>query len=175
MHTHKGVIGLLLAILMAIAVSAGGQPWEVPREEPGLRFRLTNNVFAHVKDYYIDFYNLVATDVLKYALRGIEAVVPNLKIDTRREEVLVQLDGHAKTFDTVGIKEWLVLRELLKEVITFVESGGNCPLGTPELEFAALNGILNNFDPYSRLYRPEELDRIRTLGSGSFVGLGMEV
>ncbi|HHT9154395.1 MAG TPA: S41 family peptidase [Candidatus Tripitaka sp. YC43] len=171
--------------LLPIPVQAGGQPWEMTREESasgGLRFRLTNTVFAHIKDYYIDFHNLAAVEVLGDALRGIEGMAPNLKIDVREKEVLVQLGGSIKTFDTVGIKNWLVLRELLKEILTFVESGGsatdnkgNCPLSTPELEYAALNGILNSFDPYSRLYRPEDLERIKNLGSGSFMGLGMEV
>ncbi|HHT9140558.1 MAG TPA: S41 family peptidase [Candidatus Tripitaka californicus] len=157
----------------------------MPREESasgGLRFRLTNTVFAHIKDYYIDFHNLAAAEVLGDALRGIEGITPNLKIDVREKEVLVQLGGSTKTFDTVGIKNWLVLRELLKEILTFVESGGSTtgnkgdyPLSTPELEYAALNGILNSFDPYSRLYRPEDLERIRNLGSGSFMGLGVEV
>lgn len=170
---------------LSVQALAGGQPWEVPREESasgGLRFRLTNTVFAHIKDYYIDFHNLAAAEVLGDALRGIEGVTPNLKIDVREKEVLVQLGGSTKTFDTVGIKNWLVLRELLKEILTFVESGGSatgnkgdCPLSTPELERAALNGILNSFDPYSRLYRPEDLERIKNLGSGSFMGLGMEV
>lgn len=172
-------------LCFSVQVLAGGQPWEMPREESasgGLRFRLTNTVFAHIKDYYIDFHNLAAAEVLGDALRGIEGMAPNLKIDVLEKEVLVQLDGSTKTFDTVGIKNWLVLRELLKEILTFVESGGsttdnkgNCPLSTPELEYAALNGILNSFDPYSRLYRPEDLERIKNLGSGSFMGLGMEV
>ena len=169
----------------SVQALAGGQPWEMTREEPasgGLRFRLTNTVFAHIKDYYIDFHNLAATEVVGDALRGIEGMAPNLKIDVREKEVLVQLGGSTKTFDTVGIKNWLVLRELLKEILTFVESSGsttdnkgNCPLSTPELEYATLNGILNSFDPYSRLYRPEDLERIKNLGSGSFMGLGMEV
>src|SRR3990167_3313896 len=121
---------------------AGGQPWEMTREESasgGLRFRLTNTVFAHIKDYYIDFHNLAATEILGDALRGIEGMAPNLKIDVREKEVLVKLGGSTKTFDTVGIKNWLVLRELLKEILTFVESSGsttdnkgNCPLSTPE-------------------------------------------
>ncbi|MFN3466803.1 MAG: S41 family peptidase, partial [Candidatus Brocadiales bacterium] len=171
--------------LLPTPVLAGGQPWEMPREESasgGLRFRLTNTVFAHIKDYYIDFNNLVATEVLSDALRGVEDIVPNLKIDIHAEtagpqpvEVLVQLGSSTRTFDTIGIKNWLVLRELLKEVLTFIESSGNCPISTPELEYAALNGILKSFDPYTRLYRPEDLDRVKTLGSGSFVGLGMDV
>lgn len=190
----RNTAGRILCIAFCILYSefcfsaqalAGGQPWEMPREESvsgGLRFRLTNTVFAHTKDYYIDFHNLVATEVLGDALRGIEGIAPNLKIDVGEKEALVQLGSSTKTFDTIGIKNWLVLRELLKEILTFVESGGsttdnkgNCPLSTSELEYAALNGILNSFDPYSRLYRPEDLERIKNLGSGSFMGLGMEV
>jgi carboxyl-terminal processing protease len=176
-------ISFLLITLAAVAIIssqtlAGGQPWNVPKEEPdpiAQRFRLTNVVFSHIKDYYIDFHNLAVTEVLGDALKGIEEVMPNLKVDVRAEEVLVQLDGSTKGFETVGIRNWLVLRELLKEVITFIESSGSCPLGTTELEYAALNGILNAFDPYSRVYRPEDLERVKTLGSGSFVGLGMDV
>jgi carboxyl-terminal processing protease len=179
-HIYKGVLALVITLFTAAEIfsslaSAGGQPWEMPKEVDQLRFRLTNTVFAHIKDYYIDFHNLVAIEVLRDALRGIEDAVPNLGIDVRPEEVLVTLDNSTRTFDTIGIKSWLVLRELLKEIITFIESGGNGPAGTPELECAALNGVLNNFDPFSRLYRPEDMERIRTLGSGSFVGLGMDV
>lgn len=165
---------MALAILCQHAI-AGGQPWEVPKEADPPPFRLTNIVFAHIKDYYIDFHNLVAMEILRNALGAVEDTVPNLNIDVSPEKVLVQLDNSTKTFDTIGVGNWLVLRELLKDVITFIESRGNCPLSTPELEYAALNGILSSFDPYSRLYRPEDMGRIRTLGSGSFVGLGIEV
>ncbi|HHT9152323.1 MAG TPA: S41 family peptidase, partial [Candidatus Hypogeohydataceae bacterium YC40] len=177
------MICFVLAALMAIAVSsscilAGGQPWEMPREEPDLsvqRFRLTNTVFANIRDYYIDFHNLVAIEVLENSLKGLEDIVPDLKIDVCPEKVLVHTGGSTKTFDTIGIKNWAVLRELLKEVITYIEASGNCAISATELEYAALNGVLSSFNPYCRLYRPEDLERIRTLGSGSFVGLGMEV
>ncbi len=177
---QKLLVYLRFLVVIGVTVfssplSAGGRPWDMPEEEPISRFRLTNTVFSHISNYYVDFHNLIAVEVLRDALRAVEEVLPNLKIDISTGGVLVKLNGSLKVFDVAGIEIWLVLRERIKEIITFIESGGNCTLGLTELEYMALNGILSGFDPYSRVYRPEDLERIRSLGSGSFVGLGMEV
>ncbi|HHT9118099.1 MAG TPA: S41 family peptidase [Candidatus Hypogeohydataceae bacterium YC38] len=143
---------------------------------PGLlKFQLVNTVFAYISRYYIDFKSLEAGGVMKDALEGVDRIAPNVMATVEPNRVKVRINGMEEAFGLGEINTWADLRDLLKEVLDFIESSGQCPVPLPELEYAALNGILTAFDPYSKLYHPKDFERVKALGSSSFIGLGIEV
>lgn len=155
--------------------SVNGDTSDAPSEEGLLKGQLVNVVFACIGKYYIDFKSLKVHEVLSDAMRGVERVIPNIMVSVDTHKVKVQIDGMKEVFEIGGIEYWADLRDLLKDILHFIESSGKSPVPFREMEYAALSSILSGFDPYSKLYQPRDFQRAESLGSSSFVGVGMDI
>ncbi|MFQ5863180.1 MAG: S41 family peptidase [Candidatus Brocadiales bacterium] len=164
---------ILLSSLFLSSVMGGTS--DVPAQSGLQKGQLINAVFACIGRYYIDFGALKVHEVLRDAMRGVERVVPNLMVSVNTGNAKVRIDGMGEVFEIGGIEYWADLRDLLKEILYFIESSEKCSVSFRELEYAALSSILSGFDPYSKLYQPRDFERAESLGSSSFVGLGMDV
>ena len=161
--------------LLLLSPTMGDTPGETPGQEVLTKGQLVNAVFSCIGKYYIDFNQLKVHEVLNDAMKGVERTVPNLMVSVDTHDVKVQIDGTNKTFEIGGIAYWADLRDLLKEILLFIESSGKCSVPFSELEYAALSNVLSGFDPYSKLYQPRDFQRAENLGTSSFVGLGMDI
>ncbi|MEK7369060.1 MAG: S41 family peptidase [Planctomycetota bacterium] len=161
--------------LLLPSPTMGDTPGETPGQEVLTKGQLVNAVFSCIGKYYIDFNQLKVHEVLNDAMKGVERTVPNLMVSVNTHDVKVQIDGTNKTFEIGGIAYWADLRDLLKEILLFIESSGKCSVPFSELEYAALSNVLSGFDPYSKLYQPRDFQRAENLGASSFVGLGMDI
>ncbi|MCP4363969.1 MAG: PDZ domain-containing protein [Planctomycetes bacterium] len=150
-------------------------PVEIPAQGGLQKGQLVNAVFAVIGRYYIDFNSLKVHEVLADAMKGVETAVPNLMVSVDTHAVKVQIDGLSETFEIGGVEYWADLRDLLKEILHFIESTGRCSASFSELEYAALSSVLTGFDPYCKLYQPKDFKRAENLGASSFVGLGMDI
>ncbi|MEE9488120.1 MAG: S41 family peptidase [Candidatus Brocadiales bacterium] len=148
---------------------------EVPGQDSLQKGQLVNAIFAVIGRYYIDFNSLKVHEVLADAMKGVETAVPNLMVSVDTHAAKVQIDGLSETFEIGGVEYWADLRDLLKEILHFIESTGRCSASFSELEYAALSSILTGFDPYCKLYQPKDFKRAENLGASSFVGLGMDI
>ncbi len=155
--------------------SITGGTVDVPDQGGLLKGQLVNAVFACIGRYYIDFNRLKVHEVLSDAMKGVERAVPNVMVSVDTHAARVQIDGTDEVFGIGGVEYWADLRDLLKEILHFIESSGKCPVTYRELEYAALSDILSGFDPYCKLYQPRDFERAENLGASSFVGLGMDV
>ena len=166
-------ITLLSSLLLSSAtgVASTGVPGQSGLPEG----HMVNAVFSCIGRYYIDFNSLKVHEVLRDAMRGVERVVPNLRASVDTHAVRVQVDGSEEVFGIGGIEYWADLRDMLKDILRFIESSGKCTVPFRELEFASLSSILRGFDPYCKLYQPKDFERAESLGASSFIGLGMDI
>lgn len=166
---------IILLSSLELSSATGGALLNTPGQGGLLRGQLVNTIFACIGKYYIDFDHLKAHEVVRDAMRGVERVVPNLMVSVDTHAARVQIDGSEEVFELGGVRYWADLRDLLKDILRFIESSGKCSASFSELEFAALSSILSGFDPYCKLYQPRDFERAESLGASSFVGLGIDI
>lgn len=72
-------------------------------------------------------------------------------------------------------EEYLHYYGVLAEAVAQIEQNYAAPVGRQRLFEAALRGMMDELDPYSRYIPPGQLDKYRNLGQGSKLGVGVEL
>ncbi|MDF1564341.1 MAG: MXAN_5808 family serine peptidase [Deltaproteobacteria bacterium] len=141
--------------------------------------RLFNAVVLLVHDRYVDDDRIHARNMLLSALDYVEKRVAEVLIDEKRaashQEVTVTVGTATRTFDISGVGDLWQMSVGMKEIFAFIEANLVSHEELPEIEYAAINGMLATLDPHSNLLDPEQYTDMKMHTTGEFGGLGFVV
>ena len=111
------------------------------------------------------------------ALEAVEKSVPDVMVDGIAEtgKVRVNVNGKLKEFDISHVDSLWKMSFTMKDVFDFVSRNMRPVDDTREIEYAAVNGMLQTLDPHSVLLRPEMYREMKLTTKGEFGGLGFVI
>ncbi|RME03668.1 MAG: hypothetical protein D6812_05015 [Deltaproteobacteria bacterium] len=167
------VAGAFFAMpLIGISSSEGGEERYALADARILRI-----VISHIDAHYVDPDRIDPVEMLKGGLTALEKYVPEIQTEIDEEEpiLVLRVAEAAQVLSFGKVTDLYTLLEFFREVFRFIEDhfSGTTPL--QEIEYAAINGILNALDPHSRLLPPEVFQEFEVTTRGKFGGLGIVI
>ena len=139
--------------------------------------KVMSRVILYVKDNYVDPKRVRPKDMLVSSLEYVEKSVPDVLVEGSAEsgKVKVNVNGKLKEFDINHVDSLWKMSFTLKDVFEFVSKNMRPVEDTREIEYAAINGMLQTLDPHSILLRPELYREMKLTTRGEFGGLGFVI
>jgi carboxyl-terminal processing protease len=139
--------------------------------------KVMSRVILYVKDNYVDPKRVRPKEMLVSALEYVEKSVPDVLVDGSAEtgKVKLNVNGKLKEFDINHVDSLWKMSFTLKDVFEFVAKNMRPVDDTREIEYAAVNGMLQTLDPHSILLRPELYREMKLTTRGEFGGLGFVI
>ena len=169
----------LTLTMMSDAAAAPARPADDNGKSPHdlSSLRVLTKVILYVKDNYVDPKRVRPKDMLVASLEAVEKSVPDVMVDGTAEsgKVRVNVNGKLKEFDISHVDSLWKMSFTLKDVFDFVARNMRPVEDTREIEYAAVNGMLQTLDPHSVLLRPEMYREMKLSTKGEFGGLGFVI
>ncbi|MDP1822954.1 MAG: MXAN_5808 family serine peptidase [Archangium sp.] len=167
-----------LTLTMSDAVAAprlDDKDAKAPHELSALR--VLTKVIHYVKENYVDPKRVRPKEMLVASLEAVEKSVPDVMVDGNAEagNVRVNVNGKLKEFDIGHVDSLWKMSFTLKDIFDFVSRNMRPVEDSREVEYAAVNGMLQTLDPHSVLLRPELYREMRLTTKGEFGGLGFVI
>lgn len=139
--------------------------------------RVLTKVILYVKDNYVDPKRVRPKEMMVAALEAVEKSVPEVMVDGSAEsgKVRLNVNGKTKEFDITHVDTLWRMSFTMKDVFDFIAKNMRPTDDTREIEYAAVNGMLNTLDPHSILLRPEMYREMKLSTKGEFGGLGFVI
>ncbi len=139
--------------------------------------KVMSRVILYVKDNYVDPKRVRPKDMLVSSLEYVEKSVPDVLVEGSAEsgKVKVNVNGKLKEFDISHVDSLWKMSFTLKDVFDFIAKNMRPTDDTREIEYAAINGMLQTLDPHSVLLRPEMYREMKLSTKGEFGGLGFVI
>ncbi len=155
--------------------SADGSDEKVQHDLSALR--VLTKVILYVKDNYVDPKRVRPKEMMVSALEAVEKSVPEVMVDGSAEsgKVRLNVNGKTKEFDISHVDTLWRMSFTMKDVFDFITKNMRPTDDTREIEYAAINGMLNTLDPHSVLLRPEFYREMKLSTKGEFGGLGFVI
>ncbi len=167
---------LTLTMSEAVAAPRGDdREGKAPHELSSLR--VLTKVIHYVKENYVDPKRVRPKEMLVASLEAIEKTVPDVMVDGNAEQgrVRVNVNGKLKEFDIGHVDSLWKMSFTLKDIFDFVSRNMRPVEDSREVEYAAVNGMLQTLDPHSVLLRPELYREMKLTTKGEFGGLGFVI
>lgn len=166
---------LSLGIPSAEAAPGRDYPEKLPHDLSALS--LFNKVIVHVRDNYVDPKRIKPKEMMIASLEAVEKTVPDVLVDGSAEtaKLKVVVNGKPKEFDLAHVDSLWKMTFTLHDVLDFVAKNMRPIEDTREVEYAAINGMLQTLDPHSVLLRPEMYREMKITTKGEFGGLGFVI
>jgi carboxyl-terminal processing protease len=171
-----------LSLTMPEAVAA---PSRIDPEDKGApkgqhdlsALRVFTKVILYVKDNYVDPKRVKPKEMMVSALEYVEKTVPDVMVDGSAESGVMKLNvnGKLKQFDISHVDSLWKMSFTLKDVFEFITKNMRPVEDSREIEYAAVNGMLQTLDPHSVLLRPELYREMKLTTKGEFGGLGFVI
>lgn len=148
---------------------------KAPHELSALR--VLTKVIHYVKENYVDPKRVRPREMLVASLEAVEKAVPDVMVDGNAEagNVRVNVNGKFKEFDIGHVDSLWKMSFTLKDIFDFVSRNMRPVEDSREVEYAAVNGMLQTLDPHSVLLRPELYREMKLTTKGEFGGLGFVI
>lgn len=132
---------------------------------------------VRIRDSYVDPARIDPKKMLFSALDNVQFEVPEVLVEAfpDKDEVVVVVNDKRQSFSTEDVDSMWRLTSNLKKIFRFVEANMNPGADLAEVEYAAVNGMLDTLDPHSVLLDPETAREMEVSTSGKFGGLGIVI
>lgn len=139
--------------------------------------RVLSKVIHYVKENYVDPKRVRPKEMLLASLEAVEKSVPDVMVDGSAEQGALKLtvNGKLKEFDISHVDSLWKMSFTLKDIFDFVSRTMRPVEDSREVEYAAINGMLQTLDPHSVLLRPELYREMKLTTKGEFGGLGFVI
>ena len=139
--------------------------------------RILTKVILYVKENYVDPHRVRPKEMMVAALEAVEKTVPDVLVDGNAEtgKLRVVANGKAKEFDISHVDSLWRMSFTMKDVFDFIAKNMRPVEDTRDIEYAAVNGMLQTLDPHSVLLRPEMYREMKLTTKGEFGGLGFVI
>jgi len=139
--------------------------------------RIVTKSILYLRDNYVDPQRIHPKEMMVGALDYVGKTVPEIVVTGSAEEgsLTVNVHGKVKQFDIRTVDSLWKLSAALKNVFEFIVPHLSSRESTREIEYAAVNGMLQTLDPHSLLLKPEFYREMKMATKGEFGGLGFVV
>ncbi|MDO8527560.1 MAG: MXAN_5808 family serine peptidase [Deltaproteobacteria bacterium] len=137
--------------------------------------RLVVQTLSHIQRYYVDPSRIHPGEMFEASLNQIQKTVPEISSQCEKNlycTVTVQQATKRFRYPTKDLSD---LATSLKEVFQFIEIHVEKDTDKREIEFAAIDGYLNELDPHSNFLSPDSYREFRVGTEGEFGGLGIVI
>ena len=140
-----------------------------------------NRVLLQLQENYVEAERLKPRLMLAAGLEEIGDLVPEIVVsfarplDDNLTEVSVQVGDEEKTFQIGEIESLWEMSLKFKEIFRFMQQQLSDEVDPKEIEYAAINGLLDTTDPHSVHLSPEVYASMVEENRGNFGGLGIVV
>ncbi|MCP4606825.1 MAG: SH3 domain-containing protein [Proteobacteria bacterium] len=146
----------------------------VPTEMQSLRtlYRTINLV----QKRYIDATRIDSRVMFVAAMRAVQGQVAKVLVSEENDELLVRLGTEERRFALGDVTTPWILLQRVKEVFSFWEKAlSEDEVDLREVEYAAINGMLQTLDPHSVFLTPDQYRDMKDKTQGKFGGLGISI
>src|SRR5262245_14128550 len=172
-------IPLPLTVSEALAApSRSDDPEERGKQQHDLSaMRIFSKVIIYVKDNYVDPRRVKPKEMMVSALELVEKQVPDVMVDGTAEsgKLRLNVNGKLKEFDISHVDSLWKMSFTLRDVFEFISRNMRPVEDTRDIEYAAINGMLQTLDPHSVLLKPEMYREMKLTTKGEFGGLGFVI
>lgn len=139
--------------------------------------RILTKVIHYVKENYVDPKRVRPKEMLVASLEAVEKSVPDVMVDGNADlgRVRVNVNGKLKEFDIGHVDSLWKMSFTMKDIFDFIARNMRPVEDSREIEYAAVNGMLQTLDPHSVLLRPEMYREMKLTTKGEFGGLGFVI
>lgn len=144
--------------------------------------RVFNQVLLQVRANYVEPERVDALRMLVHALDRVQNFEPEIvalfdrELEARPTKVDVSVGAVSQRFDLSDVESHWQLSFKLREIFRFLQEHLDSEkTDLQELEYAAINGMLNTLDPHSALLSPRVFEEMQAANRGSFGGLGIVI
>lgn len=129
-----------------------------------------------VKNYY-DTEAMGPKSLLKESLMGLSRSVPEILVlfPDSGNSFTVELNGKKKSFNLPAMKSAEDMLPVIQDVFAFVEANYKGDVKLEDMQYAAINGMLDSLDPHSSLLPPKMFTEFKTQTEGEFGGIGIVI
>ncbi len=145
------------------------------------RARVTAKVVGHIRSHYVDPARVHPKEMAVAALRAVQRSVPEVMVrvtrDRRGRPVSLDLTAvdTTKRFALDRVGDLYELNWKLMDIYDFLERHLPPSTDLEELEYDAINGMLETLDPHSLLLSPRVYREMQVGTKGKFGGLGIVI
>lgn len=158
----------------SVGPGAGGDTDEPPTSMSGLRalYKTINLIQKH----YIDPSRIDSRAMLVAAMRAIQMQVAEVLVREDGDELVVRLGADEHRFALADVTTPWILLQRAREVFDFIRAGVSAEdVDFQEVEYDAINGMLQTLDPHSALLPPDLYRDMKDKTEGQFGGLGIVI
>ena len=130
-----------------------------------------------VNKYYYDRSNINPRQMLRAAMLALGKSASEILVRFPEEgsHFTIQVADQEKTFRIPLLKNLMDLLPVIQKAFGFIEDHYTGEVELNNLEYAAINGALENLDPHSTLLTPKFFSEFKTQTEGEFGGLGIVI
>jgi carboxyl-terminal processing protease len=170
---HEGVVGFSFESKPVFA-----QPGAPVQAKHNLtELKVFNLTLLRIKESYVEPQRIDPKEMLFQALDSVQLNIPEVLVesDPSRDSLTVVVNDKRETFSTSDVDSPWRLAGKLKKIFAFVQANMNPGADLAQVEYAAVNGMLETLDPHSVLMDPEAARELDVSVGGKFGGLGIVI
>ena len=171
--SHEGIVGFSFESKVVLA-----SPGTAKQAKHNLAdLKVFNLTLLRIKESYVEPGRIDPKAMLFQALDSVQLNIPEVMVepDEATNAITVVVNDKRETFATGDVDSPWRLAGRLKKIFGFVESNMNPGADLAQVEYAAINGMLETLDPHSVLMDPEAARELDVSTSGKFGGLGIVI
>ena len=139
--------------------------------------KVFNQTLVRIRDNYVDPTRKDMKGMLIGALESVQRNIAEVLVDVRddKSELTVTVNDKTQTFNIADVDSEWRLAARMKEMFRFIQANMNPASDPAQIEYAAVNGMLQTLDPHSVLLDPEAAREMDIDTSGKFGGIGIVI
>ncbi len=174
----KNMHNLRRFFILVIIVLVGFSPAAYAEDSPPHQLASSDvvpRILKLVQRHYVAPEMVDPQAMLKGALDEVQRTVPEILASARGNEWTITVDQATRKFELAPAKTLSDLWNQLHDIFTFIDLNYHGDTKREDLEYAAVDGVLNVLDPHSNLLRPREYQEFRVGTKGNFGGIGIVI
>ena len=188
-------VSLAVAFLLSIQFSDRGVQFDLKHSDGAAAdgekkkyvlsdLRILNRVLLHLKDSYVEPERIDPSRMLVSALEEIQNSIAEVVVHYEHAPngetpkiIKVSVNSSSRDFEIGRIESLWEMSFKLKEIFGFIQEtlGDDPDVKYQDIEYAAINGMLETLDPHSTLLPPKNYEEMQTQTGGKFGGLGVVI
>jgi carboxyl-terminal processing protease len=141
------------------------------------RLPILSRVILSVKDNYVDPSRFDPKQMVVAALESVERTVAEVMIqgDAKSPRLTLTVGSATRELDLTGVDSIWKIRTVLGEAMGFIQQHLVAHKELKDIEYAAVNGLLQTLDPHTVLLEPKYFKEMKLQTRGEFGGLGFVI
>lgn len=136
---------------------------------------LLPDILQLIQEDYVDPGRARPLPLLKGAMDQIQMSVPEILSNCSDAECTVTVGMASKRFSIGGMASFKDLETIMEQIFAFIELHYHGKTKLNEIEYAAIDGMLDYLDPHSNLLTPKIYNEFKIGTKGNFGGIGIVI